>query len=467
MINLHLDTDIRTLPPEEAKKKIDGINQVAEHFCRIKLYDECIYCADNALEMANLINYRKGMAWAKFVMGLMYTRQENFSAAVALLSESEKIADETNDLHLTAKVCQQIGICYWNIGDYTNEIEAFFKSVDAYNRTHQLNGEADALNSVGNCYLLAKEFDSALEYYKLSIKIKKEIRDVGGIIYSLYNMALTNNNIAAERDFFIDNEDEKETTLKYYNKALKYYFAALEFNSELERDPLLEHRILQNIGLSYINVERADEAIEIFHKCISYYEITGNNIDKCDTLINLSIALLALGRDEEAIESLNEANVISDKLGIKRLIMQIHYHFAKYYIKKGNYKKALEYQRKYAELDLERIKTLVEDKIRKLNILHKVDITKKQTEILYQKNSQLKIINDELVKLNKEKNYFLNIAGKDLRLPLEKIGNRLEIIRIAETILKVKSLSEILGETDRMQNIISNLLAFNESESVK
>ncbi|MBS1492622.1 MAG: tetratricopeptide repeat protein [Bacteroidetes bacterium] len=467
MINLHLDTDIRTLPPEEAREKIDGINQVAEHFCRTKLYEECKYCSENALEMANLINYSKGIARAKFVLGLMYTRQENYSSAIPLLSEAEKIADETNDLHLTAQVCQQIGICYWNIGDYTNEIEAFFKSVDAYNRTNQLKGEADALNSIGNCYLLAKEFDSALEYYKLAIKIKKDIRDVNGIIYSLYNIALTNNNIAAEREFLVDNLDEQEITQKYYNKALKYYFAALEFNSELERDPFLEHRILQNIGLSYINVERADEAIEIFHKCIGYYESTGNNIDKCDTLINLSLALLALGKDEEAVEWLREANVISEKLGLKRLVMQIHFHFAKYYLKKKNYKTALEYQRKYAELDLERIKTLIEDKIRKLNILHKVDITKKETEILSRKNSHLKSLNDELVKLNSEKNYFLNVAGKDLRLPLEKIGNKLEIIKRVDTNSRIQNLTDILEDTSQMQGIISNLLAINESESVK
>ena len=61
MIDLHLNTDIKTLPENEAHKKLDGINQIADHFHSIKNYEDCKYCADNALELSETINYVKGI----------------------------------------------------------------------------------------------------------------------------------------------------------------------------------------------------------------------------------------------------------------------------------------------------------------------------------------------------------------------------------------------------------------------
>jgi tetratricopeptide (TPR) repeat protein len=467
MINLHLDTDIRTLPTEEAKKKIDNINLVAEHFCNIKFYDECRYCADNALLMAEAINYKRGIAGAKYVLGTMHVKQEDYSEAILVLSEAEKISDEINDLNYTGKVCQKLGFCYWSIGDYTKEIESFFKALNAYNRCGCTKEEADTMNSIGNCYLITKEFNSALEYYKMSIGLKKKLLDVHGIIYSLYNMALTNNNIAAERDFLIDDEEDRKITVSLYNKALQYYFAALEFNTKLEKSNFLEHRILQNIGLTYTNLERAEEAIGLFNKCIDYYEKTQNDGDKCETMINLSVAYLALGREEEATKTLYKAKDLSEKLGLKRISLQVHWHVSKIYETQKNFKAALEHKRIYAELDLEKTKTLVEDKISKLNILHKVEVTKKETQVLSGKNSELKKINEELVKLNTEKNYFLNLAANDLKLPLEKIGNKLKVLERTGKNERVQYLDDILEESSRMEKIISNLLVINESESVK
>lgn len=50
MIDLHLDIDIKSLPEEEAKKKIDGINQVAAHFYTIKNFE--------AVSTAQIMDYQ-------------------------------------------------------------------------------------------------------------------------------------------------------------------------------------------------------------------------------------------------------------------------------------------------------------------------------------------------------------------------------------------------------------------------
>lgn len=467
MINLHLDIDIRTLPEAEAMKKIDDINQVAEHFCSIKNFEEGMYCAENALNMAEAIGYHNGIAQAKYTIGFIFSRREDYSSAISVLIEAEKNSAGTNDLKCTGEICQLLGFCYWNIGDYSNDIEFFFKAVSVFNRAGMREKEANSLNSIGNFYLETKEHDLALDYYRKSISIKKELCDINGIIFSLYNMALTINNVAAARDAKDLNNVSDETAQALYYKALKYYFAALDFNTKLERDEFLEHRILQNIGLTYTNISRQEEALEIFLKNIEYFTKTGNEVDKCDTLIYLSITDLSLGKIEEAERALKQAEEIAVRLNIKRLILHVSRNFATHYEKRKMFKEALYYHRKYTELELERSKTIVEDNITKLNILHTVDLTKKETQVLSEKNEQLKALNSDLVKLNNEKNYFLNLAANDLKLPLEKISKKINLIRTGDKEKKYKELTEVLIESSHMQNIISDLLTLNESQSAK
>lgn len=467
MINLHLDIDIRNLPDEEAKKKIDDINQVAEHFCSIKNFEEGNYCADNALNMAEAIEYHKGIAQAKYTIGFILSRNENYSSAISVLIEAEKISLWSNDLKCLGEICHLLGFCYWQIGDYSNEIEAFFKAVSAFNQAGMREKEANSLNSIGNFYLETKEFDLALQYYKMSINIKKQLQDVNGIIFSLYNIALTFNNIAAARDSEDKSSISLETAQNLYNKALKYYFAALDFNIKLERDEFLEHRILQNIGLTYTNIGKQEGALKLFLKNIEYFTKTGNEIDKCDTLIYLSITELSLGKIEEAELNLKRAEDIAERLNIKRLILHVSRDFATHYERRKMFKEALFYQRKYTELELERTKSIVEDNITKLNVLHTVELTKKETQVLSEKNEQLQSLNNALIKLNTEKNYFLNLAAIDLKLPLEKISKKINLIRTVDKEKKRQELTEILIESSHMQNIISELLTLNESQSAK
>jgi tetratricopeptide (TPR) repeat protein len=467
MINLHLNIDIRSLNEEEAKKKIDDINRVAEHFCDIKYYDESNYCAEKSLQMAEAINYKRGIANAKRIMGIIFSNKEDYSSAITKLVDAELSARDTKDFRCIGKICQMLGVCYWNIGDYSSEIEAFFKAASAYNNAKMRKEEANSLNSIGNYYLETQEFSLAIEYYKKSISISKELRDVNGIIFTLYNMALTFNNKAAGMDANnIDNE-HGEIAQGLYKKALKHYLAAQDFNTKLERNEFLEHRILQNIGHTYTNLNRNEEALELFSKNIDYFTKTGNEIDKCDTLIYISLAYLALGKTDESEESLSRAKEISERLNIKRLIMHVCRDFSSHYERRKMFKEALYYNRKYTEYEFKRTKTLVEDRIRKLNILHTVDITKKETQILSEKNQQLQELNKKLIKLNSDKNYFLNLAANDLRTPLEKISRKINTFSNSNEEEKLFNLKEILKESSQMQDLISNLLTLNESQSAK
>jgi len=462
MINLHLDTDILTLSEEKAKKKIDDINYIAGHFYTIKNYEVSEYCAKAALDLSVKIQYKKGTGEAKYNLSMISFHEEDYPASIQNLIEAEKLFEGIKDEKNLAKVCYQIGLTYWNVGDYSNEIESFFKSLTFYRQIGNLNKEANCLNSIGNYYLEVGDLDTGLEYHRMSLNIKRKIKDVRGIIFSLYNIALINNNIAALRI-----PDDNEKKMEYYKKSLKYYSEALEFNNKLEKDTFLENRILQNMGLIYISVFEHDKAVAMLTKCIEYFESTSNDIDKCDTLIYLGIGYTKVKQWEKAEEIFFSALKIAEGFQTQRHILNLHRYLAEMYKSKEDFRSGLNYLKNYAKLESERAHTLLDSNLRKLSVLHKVDITKKEMEVLTGKNENLISLNEELIKLNSEKNHFLQLAAIDLKLPLKKIGDKISILKNSSRETKFNYLSEILEESAQMQKIISGLLTVNESQSAK
>ncbi|MBN8570555.1 MAG: tetratricopeptide repeat protein [Ignavibacteria bacterium] len=461
MIDLQLNTDIKSLPSDEAHRKIDGINQIAEHFFSIKNYEECKCCTGKAMEFAEAINYLKGIGEAKYSFGKISFISEDYFVCIQNLIEAEKIFESLKDLSNCAKVSYQLGLAYWNIGDYQNESESFFKALDLYRQIKSVKDEANCLNSIGNYFVETGDFESSLEYHKMSLNIKRKIKDVRGIIYSLYNIALIHNNIAAFA--LIDNE---ELALQHYKISLKYYTAALEFNQKIEKDTFLEKRILQNIALNYSNCGEPEKASEMLLDCVDYFTKTNNDMDKCDTLIYLGIIHGKMVNWKKAEEYFFDALKIAERLHSSRHSINLYRSLAQMYLTLKDYKSALFYERKRFMLDIERMKTLTDNNIRKLNVLHKVDIEKKNTEVLSEKNEELQKINNKLLRLNKEKNYFLNLAAIDLKQPLEKISEFTNFIRKNNMDNSVEPLKSILKESSHMEKIISELLTINETGSL-
>ena len=224
---------------------------------------------------------------------------------------------------------------------------------------------------------------------------------------------------------------------------------------------------MQNIASVYKATEKYEEAEKIYIECISYYEKTNNLTDKCDSMQGLATLYTSM-KNKDAAEKLFEgAEALAKQLNSKRLLMLIYKGLTDFHREFKDYKNALKFRRLDVELDLERNKTIEKENIRKLNVLHKVDITKKETQILTEKNEELKKLNNKLLRLNEEKNFFLNLAGNDLKIPLERIGEKINYIRNGKKEQKYAELTDIVIESSHMQNIISDLLAVNESESAK
>ncbi len=92
---------------------------------------------------------------------------------------------------------------------------------------------------------------------------------------------------------------------------------------------------------------------------------------------------------------------------------------------------------------------------------------KRYTEELEQSNKQLKILIEELNKLNEEKDEFLGIAAHDLKNPISNIALIAKILINDENLSKedIKGFAnDILVSAERMLELIKNLLDLNKIE---
>jgi len=92
-----------------------------------------------------------------------------------------------------------------------------------------------------------------------------------------------------------------------------------------------------------------------------------------------------------------------------------------------------------------------------------------RTGDLLRHNEKLRVLNQELTRLNQERNEFLGIAAHDLKNPLQAIQGSAELIETAYDSFsreEVVDFAKMIGESSqRMFELISNLLEVNRIES--
>ena len=220
----------------------------------------------------------------------------------------------------------------------------------------------EALNAYKEADKTAKEIDCPAEKY---IKLLNEY----GIF--LYKYAYYEESIEVNLRFIRLSEDtngQNETTAKSYgniglvyrnlgdyNKALDYYFKALEIRKDVfgEKHPNTAGTY-GNIGVVYHNLEDYDKALEFYNKALEIdKDVLGeNHHDTAISYNNIGVVYDELGDYDKALEYHNKAlEIKKEVLGEKHASTAMSYNnIGNVYDDLGDYDKALEYHNKALEI---------------------------------------------------------------------------------------------------------------------
>lgn len=453
--------------------------------------NEALEECENALHLAEEINSREHIAHFTHIMGNCYSALSDYDKAIELILNAIDMYNERGDSNSLVSCYLNLGNTYICKKDYKKALKCFTESYRHNSKDNSLLVKARLLNNFGVIYLNTENYKKALKYFLDCIKIAKEIDDVFDLQSCYINIGL----------IYKIHKDYKKT-LEYYNSALDilsklkdkqregyiyHYFADVHFEMK-EYEKAIEYadmslNLFEQIG------SKSNEAINYVFKGKAYKEL--GNYD--EALINCNLGLLIANQlnDESAIaetkfilaelyynngnidKSINlayDSILFASNKKMNHLLYSNYEFLSKVFFAKEDYKTSLDYKTKQFDKYKEMQQTEIDKVANNLILQFEIEKLDYETGKLKEEKGKLTQLNEKLEKLNKEKNEFIGILAHDLRNPLSAIYSLSEIYLDGSENLDDDQ-KEIMGEikisSDKMLNLISNLLNLNAIESGK
>ncbi len=246
-----------------------------------------------------------------------FAQNKNIDSLAALI-ETDK--PDTNKVNHLNKISRE----YINIGDYANGLKygnkalALANSLPFGNRRGWAKGTANSYNTIGTIYLSQGNYSQALKNYRISLKIREDIKDKKGIAISYNNIGIVN--------MHQGNDPE----------ALKNYYASLKIREELgdKQDIAASYN---NIGLLFTHQFNYSEALKNDSVSLKIYEDIKDKHNIALSHNNIGIILELQRNFQEALKNYLCALKIFEETGDKHSIASSYGNIGNLYKNEGNY----------------------------------------------------------------------------------------------------------------------------------
>lgn len=184
--------------------------------------------------------------------------------------------------------------------------------------------QATALNTQGASFYIRNEYDSAMKYHSLSLKIREELKDYKGMASSLNNIGV----------IFKDRGDYSEAE-KYYEKGL--------LNYRRSKDKKGESVALNNLANVYADEGNYAKAIQCYTKSLTIREALNDEFGIASSWFNIGHIYTDMKEFDHAMECYNKSLSIHEKIRNKQGVAASLNGIGNIYYERGEIEKAMEY----------------------------------------------------------------------------------------------------------------------------
>jgi len=307
-----------------------------------------------------------------------------------------------------AQSLKNIGIAYYNKGEYVTTLEYWNKSLQVFDSIGEKPGVANILSNLGAVYFNQGDDASALDYYLRSLKIAEEIADTLRIVTCCSNIGAVylnkKNTHDKAREFFLRalplseiigdkdaignstvnlgeiylDKNELDTALFYFEKAIRAF-------QDSENLPYA----LINAGKVYRKQGNYSRALLLQQQAYTYARMLDSKNDMAISLIALAQTYNEKGETRLAMERYMEAEELSKEIGAKYQLKDAYEGLALTNAKLRNFDKAYSYQQLLLGIKDTLFNLDIEKKLGTLQFTF--DIEKKENEInLLTKDKEIK-----------------------------------------------------------------------------
>jgi two-component system, sensor histidine kinase and response regulator len=448
-----LENLVRTTPDDTTK--VWHLNRLVTSL-REGDNNKALTYANQAKDLAEALNYKRGLAWALENLGWLSYRKGDDSKAFQLTTEALRISESFKDYPAIAR----------------------------------------CLNSIASTYYEQEQYDIALNNFKAALEAAKLGKDKIAIARSLNNVAYTM--------MYLGKYDSASIQAE---RAVK--------SSQLAQSTYLEGFAYRTLGDIDLHFDRVEASLAKFRNTLRLAENSHNMFLKTSTMHRVGKAYILLNQPDQALNLLLENIQLAKKFGYRDEVEFALKLTSEAYAAKNLPAKAYEYQSRYLQLhdslydqrnsehlavmqarfeaplkeaEIELLKKDAQIKQQEINgqkiwmyftigllslaailvfvLLYSNWIKRKANDLLETKNQEIQAQALQLSNLNSTKDKLISIISHDVRGPLASLRGLVNIIctgGLTQQEFLLHSL-KVRQNLDAVQEDLDNLLYWAQSQ---
>jgi adenylate cyclase len=303
--------------------------------------DTALYYTKLAKDLAEKLNYRKGIASVYLRLGQIYNNLGSYDQSQAYLTTG---LTYSTDKLITAKIYVNMGINHYEMSNYPEALNNYLTGLKAFEEAGDKKAVGSVYNNIALIYTDMGKYDEALKNHLAARKIREKNNDKRGIATSYLNIGTVyleqGNDTAALQNFFEAKKlyeelgDKNEIAMSYnhigivykrrsnYAEALKNYYAALKIQEEAgDKEGMADS--YEKIGTALAENNKPREAREWLLKGLKLAKEIGTKTTIQDAYLGLSIVDSLSGNFKDAFENRKMYAIYHDSMANKAVAEKI------------------------------------------------------------------------------------------------------------------------------------------------
>ncbi|MDW5289325.1 tetratricopeptide repeat protein [Formosa sp. PL04] len=283
--------------------------------------------------------YSEAKSYALNALGTIYRNKSLYEKAIDYHKQAIEAAIDANNNVLHTIALNSIGVAYRRMDLVKPALDYHKEAYDLAVKQNKINPDPDlehsmaiSRNSMGNIYLVLKQYDLALKQFEKSLLIEKETKNKLGLAINYQNIG-----------FALEHKGN-------LNQALVNYKISLDYNAQMNSEI---GRVICNNAITqiYIKQEKYEDALTLISETLNDAKAVGDQYYLAKTYINLGWAQERLNLDEDAETNLKNALQISKAFDLKTFTSEALLHLSDIYTETENYKDALQFYKESKEIE--------------------------------------------------------------------------------------------------------------------
>jgi serine phosphatase RsbU (regulator of sigma subunit)/tetratricopeptide (TPR) repeat protein len=242
---------LRNSPGDSSTVKL--LVKLGEGIARMDPDSGAVY-ADSAIRLAEKIGYRKGLASAYMIFANIKSANNQYKVALEYNLKALPLMEEFGNYQAQARIYRNIGSIYYGIHDLDNALKYYQKGLDLAEKQNVRSEMAGLLSNMGIILHSKLDYGKAMDYYIRALKVAEQNKDTRSRSYVLNSMG--------KLYFDIGKKDEHPQD---FEQAINYYRKSYELKKELG-DKKGMANTLGNMGEVQMERGKFTEAVDFYQK---------------------------------------------------------------------------------------------------------------------------------------------------------------------------------------------------------